>query len=505
MKLALALLFVIAKNIFCLHLYGTDTSLSENPIRGPGGRTVSIEFKVQFAPHVTPYVLISYSKFHFSMAKINHYKATVVGVTNKGFSIIYETETQNMEFGADVEWLAFDDTSDFFGEVQYIEEYDTGFLKEFYKTGDEHRMQLKDVKFQRTYLRTPGVAIYVIGASNDGIERLVSANYTDASPFSFTLQVLAWHHTELTYYKFAILVILSNYITFQIFFQIIKRHTIKMNACRKQEENTYGMKSIINLDLIHGIRSTYIVIKTSVICIMTFLSNMKIAKTLDLISSILVLLDMTSKIISKIAQNLIQLLEMLKQPKKKQKWMQVLGTKLKLQELNGIMQYAKLMEILLAKESLLLYKKLQLVLLSLLCQLLLLYYYQKSLKCQKNKRKSKIFDQINYLSIFQFVHVMQYFIYQDFLHILIKQLQHFLNCQLKDYYSKNHKYQQNRSYSIFNENLRKKNKILHKIFQKNTNNQTSSNKKSAYNFVLIKYKPIYFLLFIIKIYQKLLN
>ncbi|KAL4467425.1 hypothetical protein ABPG72_011023 [Tetrahymena utriculariae] len=205
MKIAFAFLFFIAQKVFSLHLFGTDTSLSENPIRGPGGRTVSIEFKVQFPPHVTPYILISYSKFHFSMAKINHYKATVVGVTNKGFSIIYETETQNMEFGADVEWLAFDDTSDFFGEVQYIEEYDTGFLKEFYKTGDEHRMQLKDIKFQRTYLRTPGVAIFVVGASNDGIERLVSANYTDASPFSFTMQVLAWHHTELTYYKFAIL------------------------------------------------------------------------------------------------------------------------------------------------------------------------------------------------------------------------------------------------------------------------------------------------------------
>lgn len=72
-----------------------------------------------------PQVLIAFKKFHFTMASVNHYKASVTNKNNKGFTILYETETPKMEFGGEIQWIAFDQTSDFFGEVLYIEENET--------------------------------------------------------------------------------------------------------------------------------------------------------------------------------------------------------------------------------------------------------------------------------------------------------------------------------------------------------------------------------------------
>jgi len=46
----------------------------------------------------------------------------------------------------------------------------------------------------------------VLGATNDGLERIVSANLTNLSNSSFDLIALAWHHTDLSYYKFAAIV-----------------------------------------------------------------------------------------------------------------------------------------------------------------------------------------------------------------------------------------------------------------------------------------------------------
>lgn len=39
-----------------------------------------------------------------------------------------------------IEWMAFDENSDFFGEVIYYEEYNTEDLNTFKFSGDEHRV-----------------------------------------------------------------------------------------------------------------------------------------------------------------------------------------------------------------------------------------------------------------------------------------------------------------------------------------------------------------------------
>lgn len=47
--------------------------------------------------------------------------------------------------GLAIDWFAFDQKSPFFGEVIYIEESNTEDLNQFKLTGDEHRMQSKNV------------------------------------------------------------------------------------------------------------------------------------------------------------------------------------------------------------------------------------------------------------------------------------------------------------------------------------------------------------------------
>lgn len=113
-------------------------------------------FQKVYEEGVIPEVLISISSFQSTNNRLNDYVVSVSNVTNTGFNIVYQVNSTLISTGLAVDWIAFDHKSKFFGEVIYIEENNTGDLNEFKITGDEHRMQYKNIKFARNYTSPPG-------------------------------------------------------------------------------------------------------------------------------------------------------------------------------------------------------------------------------------------------------------------------------------------------------------------------------------------------------------